>query len=156
MYVKIVDNAVDQFPYSIARLQRDNPQVSYPKNMTDEQWESFGLYKVAHGDMPTYDLRTQKVLRSETPINIDGVWTLTYTATAKTAEEIQAYDDMAAKTHRGERDTLLTNTDWTQMNDSPLTNEEKTAWATYRQELRDISDLDAWPNLTDEDWPVAP
>jgi hypothetical protein len=42
------------------------------------------------------------------------------------------------------------------MNDSPLKNEAKTAWATYRQELRDLTDLDAWPNLADEDWPVEP
>ena len=156
MYVKIVDNAVDQFPYSIARLQRDNPQVSYPKNMTDEQWESFGMYKVAHADMPTYDLRTEKVLRSEMPVNIDGVWTLTYTATAKTAAEIQAYDDMAAKTRRGERDTLLANSDWTQMPDSALSDEVKAAWATYRQALRDITSHASFPHLADSDWPVAP
>ena len=42
------------------------------------------------------------------------------------------------------------------MNDSPLANDVKTAWATYRQELRDLSDLDEWPNLEDADWPVAP
>jgi len=156
MYVKIVDNAVDQFPYSIARLQRDNPQVSYPKNMTDAEWENFGMYKVAHADMPTYDLRTEKVLRSETPVNIDGVWTLTYTATAKTAEEIQAYDDMAAKTRRGERDTLLANSDWTQMPDSALSDEVKAAWATYRQALRDITSHASFPHLEDSDWPVAP
>jgi hypothetical protein len=54
------------------------------------------------------------------------------------------------------RNFLLEQSDWTQMNDSPLSNEDKTAWATYRQELRDLSDLDAWPNLDDADWPVAP
>ena len=54
------------------------------------------------------------------------------------------------------RNKLLVDTDWTQMNDSPLSNEVKTAWATYRQELRGISDLDAWPNLADDDWPVKP
>ena len=156
MYVKVVDNAVDVFPYSVARLKRDNPQVSYPKNMSDSEWESFGMYKVSHGDLPTYNVRTEKVVRSETPTNIAGVWTLTYTSTAKTSEEIQNYDEQVAKNNRGERDTLLANTDWTQMNDSPLSNEAKTEWATYRQELRGITDLDAWPNLEDDDWPVQP
>ena len=42
------------------------------------------------------------------------------------------------------------------MNDSPLSNEDKTAWATYRNELRNLPDDDAWPNLSDEDWPVQP
>ena len=84
-----------------------------------------------------------------------------------TAEEIAAkqakdtawasgVNDLIAAEHRETRNKLLTDSDWTQMNDSPLTNEVKTAWATYRQELRDLSDLDAWPNLEDADWPVAP
>jgi hypothetical protein len=84
-----------------------------------------------------------------------------------TAEEIAAKqasdaawaagaDSRAAEENRMKRNQLLANSDWTQMNDSPLTNEVKTAWATYRQELRDLSDLDAWPNLEDADWPVVP
>ena len=80
--------------------------------------------------------------------------------TTTKAEHEAAYqatlDAKTAETNRKTRNDLLTDSDWTQMNDSPLTNEEKTAWATYRQELRDISDLDAWPNLEDADWPVAP
>ena len=65
-------------------------------------------------------------------------------------------DAKTAEGHRTTRNKLLADTDWTQMNDSPLSNEDKTSWATYRQELRDLSDLDAWPNLADDDWPVAP
>lgn len=80
--------------------------------------------------------------------------------TTTKAEHEAAYqaglDASVAEGHRTTRDKLLADTDWTQMNDSPLTNEAKTAWATYRQELRDLTDLDAWPNLADEDWPVAP
>jgi len=65
-------------------------------------------------------------------------------------------DATTAEGHRVTRNKLLADTDWTQMNDSPLSNEDKTSWATYRQELRDLSDLDAWPNLADDDWPVEP
>jgi len=35
------------------------------------------------------------------------------------------------------RDGLLAASDWTQMPDSPLSDEERAAWATYRQALRD-------------------
>jgi hypothetical protein len=41
---------------------------------------------------------------------------------------------------RSERTRLLSESDWTQYNDSPLTQEQKTQWATYRQQLRDITD----------------
>ena len=80
--------------------------------------------------------------------------------TTTKAEHEAAYqaglDDKAAEDHRATRNKLLADSDWTQMNDSPLTNEVKTAWATYRQELRDMSDLASWPNIADDDWPVAP
>ena len=39
---------------------------------------------------------------------------------------------------RKERDYLLEKSDWTQMPDAPLTAEQKQAWQTYRQELRDL------------------
>jgi len=39
---------------------------------------------------------------------------------------------------RIERNTLLTESDWTQMSDSPLTDSKKTEWSTYRQSLRDL------------------
>jgi len=81
------------------------------------------------------------------------------TTTTKSQHEAAYQAGLDAKTaegHRTTRNKLLADTDWTQMNDSPLSNENKTAWSTYRQELRDISDLDAWPNLTDDDWPVEP
>lgn len=76
------------------------------------------------------------------------------------AEQEAAYqaglDAKTAEGHRTTRNKLLADSDWTQMNDSPLSNEDKTSWATYRQELRDMSDLASWPNIADDDWPVAP
>ena len=50
---------------------------------------------------------------------------------------------------RSKRDSLLRESDWTQMPDSPLSAESKAAWATYRQELRDL------PSTIDENGEVA-
>ena len=65
-------------------------------------------------------------------------------------------DASTAEGHRATRNKLLVDSDWTQVNDSPLANDVKTSWAVYRSELRGITDLDEWPNLEDADWPVAP
>ena len=65
-------------------------------------------------------------------------------------------DAKVAESNRTSRNKLLDTSDWTQMNDSPLSNELNTAWATFRQELRGLTDVDAWPNLAEDDWPVAP
>lgn len=39
---------------------------------------------------------------------------------------------------RNQRNQMLAQSDWTQMADSPLSDEQKTAWAAYRQALRDL------------------
>ncbi|MDF1652600.1 tail fiber assembly protein [Pseudomonas aeruginosa] len=54
---------------------------------------------------------------------------------------------------RAERDRRIAATDYTQMPDSPLTAEQRQAFAAYRQALRDIPqdhdspDAVAWPDV---------
>lgn len=55
---------------------------------------------------------------------------------------------------RTQRDALLTACDWTQMPDSPLDEETKAAWATYRQELRDVPQQEGFPETVT--WPEEP
>lgn len=57
---------------------------------------------------------------------------------------------------RNQRNTLLTESDWTQAADSPLSDDDKTAWAAYRTALRNLSDHENWPELLEEDWPTKP
>tara|TARA_R100001509_G_scaffold24836_1_gene12991 strand:+ start:116 stop:562 length:447 start_codon:yes stop_codon:yes gene_type:complete len=55
---------------------------------------------------------------------------------------------------RFERDLKLSNSDWTQLTDSPLTDAKKTEWATYRQKLRDLPATESdYDNPT---WPTEP
>lgn len=65
-------------------------------------------------------------------------------------------DDRAATSNRDIRNQLLSDSDWTQFNDSPLTDEAKALWVTYRTALRDITSHANWPNLEDADWPTKP
>ncbi len=156
MYVKITSGNVDTYPYNVGQLRRDNPNTSFPKEIPDEMLESYGVYTVVYTDMPSIDNRTQTVEQEATPSLVSGAWTVGWTTSSKTAEEIAKYDADVASLNRGRRNELLAHSDWTQINDSPLTNELKTAWATYRQELRGLTDVDAWPNLAEDDWPIAP
>ena len=65
-------------------------------------------------------------------------------------------NDRLAAEHRETRNELLAESDWTQFNDSPLTDEAKTSWATYRTALRDLPTHENWPSLEDADWPTQP
>ena len=58
---------------------------------------------------------------------------------------------------RLKRDALLTESDWTQVNDSPLSDVKKEEWATYRQELRDLpSSHQSTTNFDDVVFPTQP
>lgn len=52
---------------------------------------------------------------------------------------------------RVQRNALLAESDWTQVADAPV---NKTAWAAYRQELRDITEQAGFP--TEVIWPTKP
>lgn len=52
---------------------------------------------------------------------------------------------------RAARDKLLKNSDWTQVDDAPV---DKSAWATYRQLLRDLPLQSGFPNTIT--WPTEP
>lgn len=54
---------------------------------------------------------------------------------------------------RTTRNALLMDSDWTQVEDAPLSEEKKTAWKNYRQELRDLTDLASSASIV---WPVKP
>ena len=65
-------------------------------------------------------------------------------------------DAMTASNNRMKRNELLAASDWTQMPDSPLTDEAKTSWSTYRTSLRTLPTHENWPSLEDADWPTKP
>ena len=58
---------------------------------------------------------------------------------------------------RASRNIKLANCDWTQMPDAPLTEQQRTAWAIYRQSLRDVpqNNLNA-ESIDDIIWPTKP
>ena len=69
-------------------------------------------------------------------------------------EKVQAKTDQAWTNLRTERNARLAASDWTQLQDSHLSAEKKSAWADYRQALRDLPDECTDP--TQVDWPLDP
>ncbi|GAB7022171.1 tail fiber assembly protein [Salidesulfovibrio brasiliensis] len=61
--------------------------------------------------------------------------------------------DAEAVTVRKERDERLRLSDWTQLADAPLDDAQKTAWADYRQALRDVPQQTGFPDVVE--WPEA-
>jgi hypothetical protein len=91
---------------------------------------------------------------------LDGKWYTKYilgpvftgdTAAADEAEYKAMKDAEQAKSVRDSRNTKLTDCDWTQIADSTA---DKTAWATYRQALRDVPSQAGFPWTVT--WPTQP
>jgi hypothetical protein len=73
--------------------------------------------------------------------------------------ELEAVPVLNTTSHwmKQRRNIRLAECDWTQAADSPLSDTKKTAWATYRQQLRDLPT--SYPNPTSKDditWPTQP
>ena len=77
-----------------------------------------------------------------------------------TAEELQEMADRAAAADldftmvRAERNSKLSNTDWTQIADAALGAHTVEEWATYRQELRDLPSKHS--KVSEVVWPDDP
>jgi hypothetical protein len=61
-----------------------------------------------------------------------------------------SYEDVAEQV-RSQRNRLLAESDWTQMPDAPV---DRSAWAVYRQALREVPQQPGFP--FDVVWPEAP
>jgi hypothetical protein len=151
-YVKVTNGALEAYPYTTIKLRRDNPNTSFPKSMSDELLQQWGVYAVSVSDAPDIDARTQTVSQNAEPSLVDDVWTLGWTISSKTAEEIQEYDTAMAAKARSKRNELLSQTDYFALTDVTM----DAAMTSYRQALRDITTHANWPYLNDEDWPTKP
>lgn len=141
MFVKIT-NGQPQANYTIGDLRRDNPNVSFPRNISDEVLAAFNVFRVTEVPAPDYNSRTHRLV-TQVPTLVDGVWTVTRAAVAKDQAQIDNETAQQAANVRADRDSKLAESDWTQVADAPV---DKAAWATYRQALRDITAQAGFPH----------
>jgi len=150
-YVKITSGSVETFPYSVGQLRKDNPSVSFPRQISDDTLAAYGVYPASYEARPSCDESTQSVSQNTEPTLINGAWIVGHEIANKTAAEIADYIENNAKTQRTDRNKLLAETDWTQVADAPV---DQAVWATYRQALRNITAQAGFPNNIT--WPTKP
>ena len=83
----IVEGVVAQYPYSFRQLCCDNPQVSFPRDMSDDRMTEYGVYKVQPADQPAYDPTTQNLIEP-TPVFSNGTWSQVWAVEQVPAEEV--------------------------------------------------------------------
>ena len=96
MYVKIKSGSVDQYPYTIGNLRRDNPNTSFPKDIPTTILSEYGVEAVTYLEQPSYVERTHFCNQNAAPTLVDGTWTTGWTVSKKSADETAEYDAEAA------------------------------------------------------------
>jgi len=148
-YAKLTrDGAIERFPYELTDLRFDNPNTSFPSDITNEIAASFGVVPVAAAIKPQYDYTVDLTHTAEK--NGDN-WVEVWISTPASPEEIAQRTNAKSSEIRMERNGRLADCDWTQLPDAPV---DRATWATYRQALRDVTAQPGFPwSVT---WPVEP
>jgi hypothetical protein len=147
MYLRIKDGVIT-YPYSVEQLKVDEYNTSFPKELTIQILEEWGVYEVKRTPKPTDYTKT---ITEGTPQLIDGSYVQTWDEADATQSEIDTKLEDRWEVIRILRNELLLECDWTQLADIPA--ETKELWQIYRQELRNIT-LQTNPFLIV--WPVKP
>lgn len=147
--LRLVDQAII-YPYSIGQLTDDFPNTSFPEGFSPETLLEFGVHQVLYITKPDEPLKN---VSEGIPIKVGEDYYENWVVTDCTPEEIVDRTNRQWHDVRYQRNQYLSQCDWTQLPDSPLTPEKKQEWAVYRQSLRDVT-LQPDPfNIT---WPIKP
>jgi hypothetical protein len=148
--VKVVDGAIEKYPYSFEAAREDFPSTSFPYNVDVAALAEFGIFPVEFDPQPELQL-AQRLVEDDQPTFRDGAWRIGWTVVED--PNVNNYDPEWERVEglRQSRNNELAASDWTQLPDAPVNHE---AWAIYRQALRDITDQPGWPDAIE--WPTPP
>ncbi len=150
MFVKVTNGEIDTYPYSVGKLRRDNPRVSFPRKISNEMLASYGVHDVKWLPSPEHNTETHFVEYSPVPVLQDGAWVYAPTVRELSEEQITERSVSRAGEARANRNTLLAETDYFALTDVTM----DALMTTYRQNLRDITAQEGFPN--DVVWPSFP
>jgi hypothetical protein len=145
MFVKIT-NGQAQANYTIGDLRKDHPNVSFPRNISDEVLAAYNVFRVKELPAPDYNSRTHRLV-TQAPALVDGVWTVSRIAVAKDQAQIDNENAQKAADVRAQRDRLLTETDWRFSSDMNPSQD----WIDYCQALKNVPAQTGFP--WDVTWP---
>jgi hypothetical protein len=149
MHIRVTNGQPEK--YTIGQLRRDNPNVSFPKQIPDTILAGYNVFPVTPVERPATD-HTKNV--AEGPLTlVDGVWTQSWVITDASAEELAIRREEKARSVRSERDHLLQQSDWVVTAHAERGLPVPPEWRSYRQALRDISKQAGWPYSVT--WPVG-
>mgnify|MGYP003655990273 FL=1 len=86
-YAKVIDGAIESYPYSFGNLRKDNSNVSFPKDFFERENElaNFNVVKIVATDKPS---KRGWVSVEESPSLSGGVWSQNWKLVPKDASDV--------------------------------------------------------------------
>lgn len=138
-YIYVENGIVDKTKNKLPKIWGN---ISNFNVLSDEELLKFGWYKLVQ--IPLNIIPDDEIIiRWEFIVHDTYVEHSPITRKKTESEILNSYNfELQKKWNliRQKRDKLLLESDWTQLDDSPITLENKLEWAEYRQKLRDITD----------------
>ena len=148
LLIKANGSTVEQYPYSLGMLRKDNPNTSFPKQPSAEDMAAFNVYPVTEAN-PTVG-EGQRLAKTWTPTLVSGDWVLAHEAVDLTDAEVAEATAVIAAAAREKRDGLLAATDFYALSDVTMSS----SMTAYRTALRNVPAQSEFP--TTITWPTAP
>lgn len=151
LFLKVNPDQTTEFPISEEMLRKELSHISLPTNFADmnlAELEALGFHEVPFAPTPT-----EKVVGKRWGLGTPKLENGKYVRTFELQDAHPKEDEILWKRVRSKRDKLLAETDWTQLADAPIDKATKKLFASYRQALRDVTDVEDPIFVT---WPEKP
>lgn len=159
MFIQIKDDLPFGHPIADDNFRMLIPSnISVPRYPLTKDILSLGFAVYEFAQKPQFDPSEFKVAEEGTPVwendDIRGDFiTQVWNVRDMTEEEKSVVISQKWQEIRSIRDNKLLRSDWTQIPNSPISEEKKQEWFVYRQELRDITNQ---PDPFNVIWPIQP
>ena len=148
LLIKATGSTVEQYPYSLGMLRKENPNTSFPKQPSVADMAAFNVYPVTEAN-PTVG-EGQRLAKTWTPTLSGSDWVLDHQAVDLTSDEVAEATAVIAANMREKRDKLIAATDFYALSDVSMSE----AMTKYRSDLRAVPEQSEFP--TTITWPTAP
>jgi len=153
MLIKITNYRPVGEPVSEEAFRRLHGNISFPRTLTPEAVQPFGYGIFIDKEKPELGI-FEKAVNAEPIETSAGIWQRQWQVQEMSEEEKNEASLRQSAKIRDKRRSLLLASDWTQVPDAVNAGISIGAWASYRQQLRDVTAQSGFP--WDVNWPEPP
>ncbi len=147
-YLRIKNESIE-YPYSLENLRKDEYNISFPSDLTNEILVEYNVYNVVYTPKPNDYTKT---ITEGVPTLIGETYYQNWEIINASETEIENRIQQKWAEIREHRTELLKECDWTVLPDSPV-GDTLNDWILYRQELRNVTNQSNPFNII---WPTQP